>query len=452
MEQALVRFGRFVNDMEGGGKGQKYIELAKFLLDSRYVTAVNPDRDRSEYDQSHLPVVEQYEAVGHAVRAVYTYSGMADVSVETHDPDYQSAVKSLWDNLVNKKYYITGGVGSGETSEGFGPNYSLGNPGAYCEACATSGEIFFQWKMNLAYHDAKYVDLYEDSMYNALMGATDLAGKNFYYRNHLDANAARSPWDVCPCCGRQHSANAVDAADVDVCEGGERHLREPLFVEQHDHGGECGRHGCGDGAGDQLSVERQSRDYGKSQGREEFQCQDSSAEPKCGARSTHATPDVGGLTSLAVNGKTVTPKIENGYAVISRAWKSGDKIELVVPMKPQRVKADEKVAADRGKVALRYGPLVYNIEKADQEIAGKTLSPSSPLATEWRGDLLGGVMTIQGKFTDGSPMMAIPNFARTNREPPMPPAPAPPPVIAGAAPPPRPAPRPMTSVVWIAEG
>ncbi len=119
-----MRFGRFVNDMEGGGKGDHYIELAKFLLDCRY-TAGTSDRDRQEYDQSHLPVIQQYEAVGHAVRAAYTYSGMADVAVETHDPDYQSAVKSLWDNMVNKKYYVTGGVGSGETSEGFGPNYSL---------------------------------------------------------------------------------------------------------------------------------------------------------------------------------------------------------------------------------------------------------------------------------------------------------------------------------------
>ena len=109
---------------EGGGKGDRYIALAKFLLDCR--------KGGTEYDQSHLPVVQQYEAVGHAVRAVYTYSGMADVSVETHDPDYQSAVKSLWDNIVHRKYYVTGGVASGESSEGFGPNYSLRNNAIIC--------------------------------------------------------------------------------------------------------------------------------------------------------------------------------------------------------------------------------------------------------------------------------------------------------------------------------
>jgi DUF1680 family protein len=116
MEQALVRFGRFVNDQEGNHRGDEYIALAKFLLDSR--------RGGSEYDQSHLPPGQQYEAVGHAVRATYFYSGMADIAAETQDRDYQSAVISLWDNMVNKKYYLTGGIGSGETSEGFGPNYS----------------------------------------------------------------------------------------------------------------------------------------------------------------------------------------------------------------------------------------------------------------------------------------------------------------------------------------
>lgn len=130
MEQALVRFGRFVNDMEGGGHGDAYIRLARFLLDGR--------RGGSEYDQSHLPPGRQYEAVGHAVRAVYFYSGMADIAAETRDIDYQSAVLSLWDNMVNKKYYVTGGVGSGDTAEGFGENYALRND-AYCESCSAAG-------------------------------------------------------------------------------------------------------------------------------------------------------------------------------------------------------------------------------------------------------------------------------------------------------------------------
>jgi DUF1680 family protein len=137
--------------------------------------------------------------------------------------------------------------------------------------------------------------------------------------------------------------------------------------------------------------------------------------------------------------------------VITRNWKAGDKVDLVLPLKVQRVKANDKIQSTRNKVALRYGPLVYNIEKADQDITDKTLSSDSPLTTEWRGDLLGGVMVIKGKFSDGSPMMAVPNYARTNREPERV-APlsgtAPAPNVAGA----RPAPRPATSVVWIQEG
>src|SRR5205085_8570624 len=137
-----------------------------------------------EYDQSQAPVTHQYEAVGHAVRAVYCYSGMADIAMETGDRDYQSAVKSIWDNLVNKKYYVTGGVGSGETSEGFGPDYSLRN-NAYGGSCFSWGESFFQWKLKLLYHDAKYADLYEQTMYKAVLGGTDLQGKKFDYTNPL---------------------------------------------------------------------------------------------------------------------------------------------------------------------------------------------------------------------------------------------------------------------------
>ncbi len=159
--------------------------------------------------------LQQYEAVGHAVRAVYTYSGMADVAVETHDVDYQSAVKSLWDNIVHRKYYVTGGVGSGETSEGFGPNYSLRN-NAYCETCSSCGEIFFQWKMHLAYHDAQYADLYEQTLYNALLGALDLDGQELLLRQPARRERARVPLAQLPVLRRQHPAHGADAADVDV--------------------------------------------------------------------------------------------------------------------------------------------------------------------------------------------------------------------------------------------
>jgi DUF1680 family protein len=157
-----------------------------------------------------------------------------------------------------------------------------------------------------------------------------------------------------------------------------------------------------------------------------------------------STPDSNGITSLAVNGSAVKPAIEKGYAVITRSWKAGDKIEVVLPMIPQRIRANEKIAATRNKVALRYGPLVYNIEKVDQDIT-KPLGRDSALSTEFRKDLLGGVTVIKGKFADGSNMTAIPNYARVNREPAAPPTEDP--GTFG-----RRSRGPVTSIVWIKEG
>ena len=456
MEQALVRFGRFVNDMEGGGKGQKYIDTAKWLLDCRSTTAVERTRpdgtvfsERSEYDQSHLPVVQQYEVVGHAVRAMYLDSGMADVAVETHDPEYHSAVKSLWKNLVDKKLYVTGGVGSGDTSEGFGVNYALSNQ-AYCEACSSCGEIFFHWKMHLAYHEAKYADLIEESMYNALLGANDLAAKNFYYDNPLDENKVRYGWHVCPCCvgniprtllmmptwvytkspdgiyvnlfiGSTITVENVGGTDVEMVQNTEYPWKGNVAITVNPK------------APKTFSLRVRVPDRGVS-------------------KLYRPTPQANGVTAIHVNGAAVNAKMENGYAVITRNWKPGDKVEVVLPLKVQRVYPDDRIIArnrggqvshpDEGKVALKYGPLIYNIEKVDQDIT-KPISKTAPLTAEWRPDLLGGVMAIKGKFEDGSDLLAIPNYARTNRDG----APTEYPPTGG-----RGGPRPLTSIVWIKEG
>ena len=405
MEQALVRFGRFVNDMEGNGHGDSYINLAKFLLDCR--------RDGSEYDQSHVPVQQQYEAVGHAVRAVYSYSAMADVAAETGDVDYQSAVMSLWDNLVNKKYYVTGGVGSGETSEGFGPDYSLGNR-AYCEACSSCGLIFFQYKMNLAYHDAKYADLYEETMYNALLGSLDLEGKNFYYDNPLVESVARYPWHVCPCCVGNIPRTLLMVPTWTYVRG-----KEGIYVNLF--------------IGSRINVEKvggtdvemvQKTDYPWN-GTVSITVNPATKKgfsvfvrvPDRTTSTLYKTsPSVNGLKSLSVNGKPVVIKVNRGYAEIKREWKKGDVIDFEMPMEVQTITADDRIEADRGRIAFRCGPLIYNVEKTDQPDIDKYIG-TAPLSAEWRGDLLGGVMTIKGKWADGTPLLAIPNYARCNRLP-----------------------------------
>ena len=403
MEIALVRFGRFVSRMEGAGIGDKYIELAKFLLDCR--------NGGHKYEQSHVPVIRQYKAVGHAVRAVYSYAGMADVAMETGDIDYHSAVMSLWDNIVNRKYYVTGGVGSGETSEGFGPDYSLRH-NAYCESCSSCGEIFFQHKLNMTYHDARYADLYEETLYNALLGSMDLEGKNFYYQNPLDERRGRYDWHVCPCCVGNiprtllmlptwmyaksddsiyvnlfigSTVTVADVAGIDV---------EMVQVTDYPWSGEVS-----------ITVNPAVK-------------KNFSVKVRVPNRSVSdlytGSPESDGITSISVNASAITPRIEKGYAVITRRWKAGDKIDLVLPMKVQRVKASDKIAATAGRVALRYGPLIYSAESIDQDL-DKVLSPASALTAEWKGDLLGGVMVIKGVRADGSVLTAIPNYARNNR-------------------------------------
>lgn len=402
MEQALVRFGRFVNDVEGHPRGDAYIALARFLLESR--------KGGQEYDQSHLPPEQQYEAVGHAVRAVYSYSAMADIAAETGDVDYQSAVMSLWDNMVNRKYYITGGIGSGETSEGFGPDYSLRN-GAYCESCSSAGLIFFQYKLNLAYHDAKFADLYEQTMYNALLGSVDLEGKSFCYTNPL-VNTERTLWHVCPCCVANIPRTLLMLPTWTYAKDAEG-LYVNLFVGSTIT--------VDNVAGTDVEMIQQTRypwDGAVAITVNPKQSRTFTVRVRIPDRTTselyELTPVVKGFKMLKVNGKPVTAKVEKGYAVITREWKKGDKVELDLPLAVQRIKADTRIAANRGRVALAYGPLVYNVERADQPDIEATLA-DSPLKAEWKPDLLDGVIAISGKWADGSPMLAIPNYARMNR-------------------------------------
>ena len=450
MEQALVRFGRFVNEMDGGGKGDRYIALAKFLLDCR--------QNGTEYDQSHLPVTQQYEAVGHAVRAMYTYSGMADVAVETHDVDYQSAVKSIWDNIVHRKYYLTGGVGSGESAEGFGPNYSLRN-NAYCETCSSCGEVFFQWKMHLAYHDAQYADLYEQTMYNALVGSLALDGKTFYYDNPLDARVNRYPWHSVPCCVGNLPrtvlmlptwmySRSADGLNVNLFAGSRVQIEgvagtnvEMVQTTEYPWDGRVA-----------IVVNPAARKSFtirvRVPNRDVSSLYTSTPGGLSAVAPQGAKVETAGLMSLSVNGQRITPKIVNGYAETTRVWTPGDRIQFELPMTPQVIRASERIEATRGKVALRLGPMVFNIEKADQDIT-KAIDPAAPLSVEFTKDLLGGVPVIKGKFADGSPLLAVPNLVRMNRNPAPPPPPTPTPTPTPGAP--RPAPPPPSSVVWINE-
>ncbi|MCP5516571.1 MAG: glycoside hydrolase family 127 protein [Verrucomicrobiales bacterium] len=407
MEMGLMNLGRLVNEVEGPGAGDRYLRLAKFLLDCR--------RDGSEYDQSHRPVVQQYEAVGHAVRAVYTYTAMADVVLETGDPDYQSAVESLWDNIVNRKYYVTGGVGSGETSEGFGPDYSLRHSG-YCESCSSCGEIFFQHRLNLIHHDARYADLLEETLYNALLGSVDLAGGNFYYQNPLDERRPRYPWHGCPCCVGNIPRTLLSLPTW-------IYAKDPDGVYVNLFVGSTVRL-TGVGGAEVEFVQRTDHPWG---GRVSL-----TVNPEVPARFAlhvrvpsrsvsqlyRAEPVADGLRGVTVNGAAIEPGIVAGYAVITREWQAGDRVEFTLPMPVQIVRGDARIEATKGQVALRYGPLVYCVEPMDQATTFGAVDLATGLTPEWRADLLGGVNVLRGRWQDGTLLTAIPYYARFNRLPP----------------------------------
>lgn len=403
LEMALVQLARHLVAMGEPAKAKDYIALSKFLLDSRH--------GGSEYDQSHLPLAQQYAAVGHAVRAVYFYTGLADIAMETGNPDYRSAVQSIWANLVNRKYYVTGGVGSGETSEGFGKDYSLPN-NAYCESCSGCGEVFFQQRLQMTWQDARYADLFEETLYNAVLGSVDLEGRNFTYTNPLDSTEKRYLWHGCPCCVGNISRTLLNLPTWMYTRNA-----DSLFVNLY--------------AGTSVNIDKlggtsvqvvQTTDY-PSKGKVAVTL--NPAKPATFAlklripnRQTSPLytniPEVSGLTALALNGQPVTPLIDHGYAILTREWQAGDRVELDLPLTLQRVRPSAKIAATSGRVALRRGPLVYNIESTDQNV-DSVLAPDAPLSSAWQADLLGGVNVIKGSFSDGKPLLAIPNYARLNR-------------------------------------
>jgi DUF1680 family protein len=318
---------------------------------------------------------------------------------------------SLWDNIVNRKYYVTGGIGSGETSEGFGPDYSLRH-NAYCESCSSCGEVFFQHKLCLMHHDAKYADLYEETLFNALLGSIDLPGENFYYQNPLDARRARYDWHGCPCCVGNIPRTLLALPTWMYTKDGEN-LFVNMFVGSSVNVGEV--------AGTVVEVV-QKTDYPWSGDvlitlQPESPCE-FGLQVRCPDHAVSelytATPASNGIESLKVNGQTLPFEVNNGYALVRREWQPGDRIELKLPMKVQRVHGVEKIEATRGMVTLRRGPLIFCVESTDQNV-DNTLSTSSTIHDAWKPDLLRGTIVLEGEWSDKSPLLAIPYFLRQNR-------------------------------------
>ena len=403
IEQSMSRFAHFVDKVEGKGAGDSYRAFVKFTCDAR--------GGGDEYAQAHLPLIKQYNAVGHAVRAVYGYSGMLDVAMDNNDLNYYSAFLSVWDNMINRKYYVTGGVGSGETTEGFGNDYSLPQH-AYCESCSSCGLILMQHKLNRLYRDAKYVDLYEETLYNALLGSIDLEGKAFYYTNGLEGGGKRHPWHVCPCCVGNiprilfqlptwmYNADAQNlyvnlfigsTFTIPTVAGGVKVVQETEYPQ--------------DGKVKLTLTPSQPGKFAVHIRVPNYKTSDLYS----------LEPAVSGLSNLKVNGAELkTTKIDKGYLLIERAWKSGDTVSFDLPLTVQKIVADPRVKACADRVALRCGPLVYTFESKEQDI-NKAIDATAPIAANWDAALLGGTTVLEGKMSDGKPFKAIPYYLRHNR-------------------------------------
>ena len=355
-EMALVKLYMVTGD-------KKYLDQAKFFLDTRGYTS-----RKDAYSQAHKPVVEQDEAVGHAVRAVYMYSGMADVAAITGDSSYIKAIDKIWDNIVSKKIYITGGIGARHAGEAFGNNYELPNLSAYCETCAAIGNVYMNYRLFLLHGDAKYFDVLERTLYNGLISGVSLDGGSFFYPNPLSSNGkySRKPWFGCACCPSNVSrfipslpgyvyAVKDDQVYVNLFLSNKAELKvdkKKIILEQ-----ETDYPWKGD---IRLKIAQGNQNFTMKL-RIPGWVRGNVLPGDLYAYADNQKP----VYRVSVNGQTVKSDVNNGYLSIARKWKKGDVVEVHFDMLPRIVKANPKVEADRGRVAVERGPIVYCAEWPD---------------------------------------------------------------------------------------
>ena len=411
---------------------KRYLELAKFFLGER--GNAKERKLYGEYSQDHEPVSQQTKAVGHAVRATYMYSGMADVAALTDNSAYLEALDRLWEDVASKKMYVTGGIGAAGGIEGFGPDYELPNASAYCETCASIGFILWNHRLFLLDGDSKYIDLLERTLYNALLSGIGESGDLFFYPNPLASfgQHRRSPWFNCACCPTNVTrfipqipgfiyATRDDALYVNLFVAGTASLN---FRGQKIR---VGQETCYPWEGDvriSINPERPTefglllRVPGWAQGRpvpnDLYRYLDESS----------------GRVTLRVNGQETPVELSQGYAVIRRVWKSGDAVELDFPMPLRRVVAHQAVKSDEGRVALERGPIVFCAEWPDNSglVSNLVLPDGAQLGAEKRDDLMNSIVMIRGEVralhegqTAGSvesvnqEFVAIPYYAWSHR-------------------------------------
>ena len=361
---------------------KKYIDFAKYLLDYRGKTTI-----KHEYSQAHKPVIQQDEAVGHAVRAAYMYAGMADVAALTGDKDYIKAIDAIWNNIATKKLYITGGIGATSNGEAFGKNYELPNMSAYCETCAAIGNVYVNYRLFLLHGDSKYYDVLERTLYNGLISGVSLDGGGFFYPNPLESMGQhqRQPWFGCACCP-SNICRFIPSLPGYVYAVKDDNVYVNLFLSNKSTLNVKGKKVSlsqtteypwnGDitvtvdkNAAGQFAMKIRIPGWVKNQvvPSNLYQYTD-------GKRLNY---------QILVNGQSANGKLtDDGYFTVTRKWKKGDRVQLHFDMEPRTVRANNKVAADRGMITVERGPLVYCAEHPDNsfDIMGALMNQTPTFA------------------------------------------------------------------------
>ena len=344
---------------------KKYLDQAKFFLDKRGYTTI-----KTEYSQSHIPVLQQDEAVGHAVRAGYMYAGMADVAALTGDKSYIDAIDRIWDNIITKKYYITGGVGATSSGEAFGKNYELPNMSAYCETCAAIAQVYLNYRLFLLHGDSKYYDALERTLYNGVISGISIDGGRFFYPNPLQSMGQhqRQAWFGCACCP-SNAARFIPSLPqyiyavkdnsfyVNLFAGNETNVKvggkNVTFVQKTNYPWD----------GDiEMTMKKASSQFAlniRIPGWVRGQVVPSDLYNYVDGKHLGYT--------VTLNGQKVECELKDGYFVIDRKWKSGDKVNVHFDMEPRLVKANGRVTQDKGRAEIERGPLVYCAEWPDND-------------------------------------------------------------------------------------
>lgn len=374
---------------------EKYLKQAKFFLDKRGYTS-----RKGEYSQAHKPVLEQDEAVGHAVRAAYMYSGMADVAALTGDEGYIKAIDAIWENIVSKKYYITGGIGATSNGEAFGNNYELPNMSAYCETCAAIANVYFNHRLFLMHGHSKYYDVLERTLYNGLISGVSLDGGGFFYPNPLESigQHQRQPWFGCACCPSNVS-RFIPSLPGYVYATKDNNLYVNLFMSNQSElriqnkAVEVKQETQYPWEGDiKLSIIKNRANNFNLKIRVPGWVQNQVVPS-----NLYAYSDGKRLSyEVKLNGQKIDSKIEDGYFTISRKWKKGDVVDIHFDLEVRTVTAHPKVEEDRGRVSVERGPLVYCAEWVDNDfdVLGILMNQSPQFTISKQPSLLEGIYQI----------------------------------------------------------